>query len=158
MAKRSLPLRPNVCMLVYNRKGQLFMGERINRRAHWQFPQGGAEPRYTLRENVIRELKEELGVPRRTIGKITKLKATHEYDWKKVPAYAKNRWRGQAQTFWLVEFIGKDTEIVLDSFEDPEFRRWRWASVAVVRKLANKRRLKGYEAALKEFVEFRAKR
>lgn len=158
MAKRKLPLRPNVCMLVYNKRGEIFIGERLNRRGHWQFPQGGAEPDCTLRQNVVRELREELGIPRRTIKRITKLKATHEYDWKKIPAYAKGRWRGQAQTFWAVEYIGKDSEIDLAHFDEPEFKRWRWASVPMVRKIANRRRLKGYEPALKEFLELRAKR
>jgi hypothetical protein len=44
MPKRKLPLRPNVCMLVYNARGQLFLGERLRNKGHWQFPQGGAEP------------------------------------------------------------------------------------------------------------------
>lgn len=158
MATRKLPLRPNVCMLVYNRRGELFLGERLNKKGHWQFPQGGAERRYTLRENVVRELKEELGLPRRALGSIKKLKATHEYDWKKIPDYAKGRWRGQAQTFWAVEFTGRDTDIQLDAFEEPEFKQWRWASVAKVRKLADRRRMKGYEAALHEFLEIRPKR
>ena len=111
MPKRKLPLRPNVCMLLYNKKGELFLGERINKRAHWQFPQGGAEKRYSLRENVVRELKEELGIPRRTLGSIRKLAATHEYDWAKIPAYASGKWRGQSQTFWMVEFVGNDSDI-----------------------------------------------
>jgi len=145
-------------MLVYNKRGEIFIGERLNRRGHWQFPQGGAEPDCTLRQNVVRELREELGIPRRTIKRITKLKATHEYDWKKIPAYAKGRWRGQAQTFWAVQYIGKDSEIDLAYFEEPEFKRWRWATVSMVRKIANRRRLKGYEPALKEFLELRAKR
>lgn len=151
MPKRKLPLRPNVCMLVYNARGQLFLGERLRNKGHWQFPQGGAEPAYSLRQNVLRELKEELGIPRRTIGSIRKLKATHKYDWEKVPSYAKGKWRGQSQTFWMVEYRGKRSEIDLDAHKEPEFRRWRWASVSMVRKLAQPRRLVGYEAALKEF-------
>jgi putative (di)nucleoside polyphosphate hydrolase len=158
MAKRKLPLRPNVCMLVYNKRGQLFLGERLNKKAHWQFPQGGAEKRYSLRQNVVRELQEELGIARRSIGSIRKLAATHRYDWAKVPSYAKGKWRGQSQTFWMVEFIGKDSDIDLCAHEEPEFRRWRWASVPRVRKLADPRRLQGYEAALKEYLAKRPKR
>lgn len=158
MPKRKLPLRPNVCMLVYNARGQLFLGERLRNKGHWQFPQGGAEPAYSLRENVVRELKEELGIPRRTIGSIRKLKATHRYDWEKIPSYAKGKWRGQSQTFWMVEYRGKCSEIDLDAHKEPEFRRWRWASVSMVRKLAQPRRLVGYEAALREFQAKRAGR
>lgn len=157
MPKRKLPLRPNVCMLVYNSRGQLFLGERLNKKGHWQFPQGGAERAYSLRENVVRELKEELGIPRRTIVSIRKLKATHKYDWAKIPGYAKGKWRGQSQSFWMVEYLGKNAEIKLDAHDQPEFRRWRWASVATVRKLADSRRLAGYEGALEEFVAKRRK-
>ncbi len=142
-------------MLLYNKKGELFIGERSDRRGHWQFPQGGAEPRYSLRQNVVRELKEELGIPRRTLGSIRKLKATHEYEWRSTPPYAKRRWRGQSQTFWAVEFVGADSEIDLFADDSPEFLRWRWASVATVRRVADSRRLKGYDGALKEYIALR---
>jgi putative (di)nucleoside polyphosphate hydrolase len=152
---KKLPLRPNVCMLVYNREGELLLGKRINRRNHWQFPQGGAEPELSIRENVIREIREELGIKRRKLGKLTKLKSTHQYDWIKPPTYAHGRWRGQSQTFWLVEFLGEDADIDLTADKDPEFKSFRWCSVAEVRRLAAKERLPGYRGALREYSEFR---
>ena len=61
--------RPNVGIILLNSRNQVFWGKRL--RTHsWQFPQGGAEKRYSLRENVVRELKEELGIPRRATGEI----------------------------------------------------------------------------------------
>ncbi len=151
---KSLPLRPNVCMLVYRADGKLLLGERINRKKHWQFPQGGVERRYSLRENVVRELKEELGIARTKLGKITKLASTHSYDWKKPPEYAKGRWRGQEQTFWLVEFCGQDEDIDLCTYHEPEFKSFRWCTVAMVKRLAAKERLSGYLKPLGEFDEF----
>lgn len=151
MAPKKLPLRPNVCMLVYNRQGKLFLGERCNKRGHWQLPQGGAEPRYTLRENVIRELREELGVGRRHLGKIKKLQSKHEYEWGKAPQYARGRWRGQKQTFWVIEFTGGDDDIDLDHFKEPEFSSWRWCSVSEVKRRAAPIRRAGYRGALAEF-------
>ncbi len=142
-------------MLVYNHAGELLLGKRINRRNHWQFPQGGAEPELSLRENVVREIREELGIQKRKLGKITKLKATHEYDWIKPPEYAQGRWRGQSQTFWLVEFLGTDSDIDLTADRDPEFQSFKWCSVAEVKRLAAKERLPGYRAALREFSEFK---
>lgn len=147
-------LRPNVCLLVYNAKGQLFLGERLGKRGHWQFPQGGVERGRSLKETVIRELREEIGVGKRSIGAITKLSATNHYLWKKVPDYAVGKWVGQSQTFWLVEFTGENSEIDLTTTDDPEFRSWRWCSVTLVRRLAAKERRQGYEAALREFVAF----
>lgn len=151
---KQLPLRPNVCMLVYNSKGKLLLGERLKTRGHWQFPQGGVEPDLSLRGNVKREIREELGIQPKHIGKLTKLKASHSYEWEKPPSYAKGRWRGQEQSFWLVEFLGTDKDIDLESFEEPEFSSWRWCAPRTVRKVAAPRRLAGYEAALAEFEEF----
>ncbi len=155
MSPKKLPLRPNVCMLVYNNKGKLFLGERDGEPEHWQFPQGGAEPRYTLRQNVIRELREELGLKKRSIGKLTKLQSTHEYEWRTPPRYAHKKWRGQKQTFWLVEFIGSDSDIDLTAYKDPEFASWRWCSVAEVKRRAAPFRIAGYRAPLREFLEFK---
>ncbi len=162
LRKRTLPrstrprprLRPNVCMLVYNRKGQLFLGERLGKPGHWQFPQGGVEAGESLKRNVLRELYEELGITKEQVGRVTKLSARHSYLWKRIPAYAKGRWEGQQQTFWLVEFIGRDRDIDLVSADDPEFSQWRWCAVRTVRRLAAKERLPGYEQPLEEFAEF----
>lgn len=156
--KRAPRLRPNVCMLVYNRKGQLFLGERLGKFGHWQFPQGGVERGSSLKENVLRELCEELGLTKRQISVIKKLRAVHSYLWKRVPAYAKGRWAGQRQSFWLVEFVGRDSEIDIKGSKEPEFARWRWCSVRTVKRLAAKERLPGYEQPLKEFAEFWAGR
>jgi len=148
-------LRPNVCMLVYNQKGLLFLGERYDKRGHWQFPQGGVETGRSRRDTVIRELREEIGAPRRVLSSIIKLKATHSYLWNKVPDYARGKWVGQKQTFWLVKFMGADSDINLETSNDQEFRSWRWCSVATVRRIAAKKRLPGYQAALEEFVDLK---
>jgi putative (di)nucleoside polyphosphate hydrolase len=145
-------LRRNVCMLVYNAKGQLFVGERSDRRKHWQFPQGGVEKNKTDRETVVRELREEIGITKRSIGRIRKLKATHAYLWRTIPAYAVGRWVGQAQTFWLVEFVGKDIDIDLATTKHQEFRNWRWCSATLVKRLVAPERRKGYRPALAEFL------
>ncbi len=158
MPSKKLPLRPNVCMLVFNSKGQLLLGERKNTEGHWQFPQGGVEPEYSLRENVKRELQEELGLEQESIGRLFKLRSTHQYDWSNPPSYARGRWRGQAQTFWLVEFVGRNSDIVLDSHDDPEFSAWRWCAPRTVRKLAAPHRVTGYEGPLCEFEVFWRKR
>jgi putative (di)nucleoside polyphosphate hydrolase len=141
-------------MLVYNRKGQLFLGERLGKLGHWQFPQGGAESNQSLKQNVIRELKEELGISKRLIGQITKLSARHSYLWRRIPNYARGKWIGQRQTFWLVEFIGSDKDIDLNGADEPEFSSWKWCSVSTVKRLAARERLEGYQPALLEFEEF----
>jgi putative (di)nucleoside polyphosphate hydrolase len=151
-------LRPNVCMLVYNKKGHLFLGERYGKPGHWQFPQGGVEQGESLKENVLRELKEEIGVSKKVLGSITRLRARNSYRWRKIPDYARGRWVGQTQTFWLVEFTGDDSDIDLDASADPEFSSWRWCTVTTVKKVAARERIAGYTAALREFVDFKKRK
>lgn len=152
-----LPLRPNVCILLCNSEGKLFLGERNGEKAVWQFPQGGVEPDCSVEENVLRELSEEVGAQRRHLSIIKKLNATHSYTFTKTPKYAEGKWRGQTQTFWLVEFTGKDSDIKLDTHE-PEFMAWQWCTPEKVRALAEPKRLPGYEAPLLEFEEYLQKR
>ena len=137
-------------MLVFNQNKDLFLGERLGEPGHWQFPQGGVEEEYSLEENVIRELKEELGIKRRQIGKVIKLETTHEYEWENAPKHAYGQWRGQSQTFWAAEFIGVDSDIKIDG-DSAEFMNWRWCKLKDVLNLAEARRRDGYALALAEF-------
>ncbi len=152
---KNLPLRPNVCMLVFNNERKFFLGEREAEPGVWQFPQGGVEADLSLEENVLKELNEELGADPSLFKIEKKLRATHEYDFKKPPAYAIGKWRGQSQTFWLVHFKGKDKDIRLDLYE-PEFMNWRWCSTAEVKKLAEPKRLPGYLKPLEEAQRYLA--
>ena len=144
----TLPLRPNVCLLIKNREGKLFLAERAGSPGIWQFPQGGAEPELTLEENALKEAHEELGVGRAKLRVIKQLRATHSYEFDKAPAYAVGKWRGQAQTFWLLEFVGKDEEI--DPSRGGELTKWKWCTITEVKELAEPKRLAGYAAALEE--------
>jgi len=149
----NLPLRPNVCILLFNQEHRLFLGERKGEPGVWQFPQGGAEPSLTLEENVLKELEEELGTPAAKFRIISKLDATNEYNFDVPPAYAEGKWRGQRQTFWLVQFLGEDEDIDLARHEQ-EFTDYCWCSVDEVRQRAEPKRLRGYMKPLDEFVEF----
>lgn len=145
-----LPFRPNVCMLVVNREMKLFLGERNGSPGHWQFPQGGVEPQHSLEENVLRETHEELGVDISLLKIEKKLVATFDYDYKNPPDYAIGVWRGQSQTFWIVAFSGRDSDINLTLYEQ-EFMNFKWATPDEVRAIAQPRRLVGYLPALLEF-------
>ena len=147
-----LPYRPNVCMLVY-RGEKLLLAERARQPGTWQFPQGGAEEELSLEENVLKELNEELGAKKKLFRIEKKLDSTHCYDFREPPKYAVGRWRGQSQTFWLVEFLGQDSDIQLDRYEQ-ELMDFRWCTPSEVRELAEPIRLPGYEAPLLEFEAF----
>lgn len=150
----ALPYRKNVCMLVFKRSnsGIMFLlGQRLGQPEIWQFPQGGVEANDSLEESVQRELEEELGSARTNFKIIAQLKHTHRYDFKTPPAYAIDRYRGQEQSFWLVEFLADDSQITLNG-DHPEFTNFRWCSSAEVATCADPVRLKGYAGALSEAV------
>lgn len=149
----ALPYRPNVCMLVFNQRGELFLGERKGEPGVWQLPQGGAKKKLSLEENVLKELHEELGAEKEDFRIIKQLQATHQYDFGEPPPYAVNKWRGQSQTFWLVEFLGNDKDIRIDRFE-AEFSDWQWCPLERVRATVEEKRRGGYEAALDEFESY----
>jgi putative (di)nucleoside polyphosphate hydrolase len=148
-----LPLRPNVCALLINSENLLFLAERYQESGHWQFPQGGSEGEYTPEQNVLRELSEELGVVPEKFQIIKQLKASNEYLWDNPPAYAIGKWAGQKQSFWLVRFLGEDSDINL-IVNQQELMSWRWCTTAQVKELAHPMRLKGYLPALSEFEEW----
>jgi putative (di)nucleoside polyphosphate hydrolase len=145
-AKKNLPYRPNVCLLITNRKGRFFMGKRLGTKI-WQLPQGGVGSRELEERAAIREAAEELGTSKRFFKVITKLPVTHRYKFKSVPRYAKGRWCGQKQSFWLLKFIGKKSDIKLDRFEQ-EFSAFKWVELDKIVKTTEPKRRKGYKKAL----------
>jgi putative (di)nucleoside polyphosphate hydrolase len=157
MNSAELPLRPNVCMLLFNSAGKLFLGERAGCPGVWQFPQGGAKKKLTLKQNVLKELHEEVGLSENLLKIENQLEAINEYEFRDPPEYAKDKWRGQSQTFWLVRFLGEDSDIDLNYEDPPEFMNWRWASIEEVKELAEPVRLAGYLAPLLEFEEYLSK-
>ena len=151
MTDTELPYRPNVCMFVVNSERKIFLGERLGEPGVWQLPQGGAEPHLTLEENVYKELEEELGAPRDLFLIVQKFQATHTYDFRNPPQYAKGVWRGQAQTFWLVSFKGKDVDINLKKHVQ-EFESFQWVEPGEFLKVAEPVRIPGYTKPFEEVL------
>lgn len=153
MQTTHLPYRPNVCIILRNRNGQVLLGERLGTPGAWQFPQGGIdEDELDAEQAVYREINEELGITREHIERVTKLSATHTYDFNTPPRYAVGKWRGQTQTFWLVHFRGNDNDINIATSE-PEFSSWRWCAPDEVLDTVEPIRRAGYIAPLNEIIE-----
>jgi len=139
-------------MLVFKRVAsdyKYLLGQRLGEPTIWQFPQGGVESGDSLEDAVYRELQEELGSPISNFKIRARLKHSHRYDFKTPPSYAIGRYRGQEQSFWLVEFLANDQQISLNG-QHPEFMGFRWCNAIEVRTLADPIRLAGYEGALCE--------
>ncbi|MCB0335629.1 MAG: NUDIX domain-containing protein [Bdellovibrionales bacterium] len=148
-----LPLRPNVCLLIYNQDRKLFVGERAGSPGVWQLPQGGVGKKNSLEEAALREAHEEMGVPYEMLAFRALLKATHEYEFSDPPHYALNKWRGQKQNFCLIEFTGSDQDIDLE-FHEPEFSNFQWIELDQVLSVVEEKRRAGYRPALEEFKAF----
>ncbi len=124
----ALPYRPCVGAMLINPAGRVFAGQRIdNPEPAWQMPQGGIDAGETPREAVLRELREETGIPASAVEFVAEAPEWILYD---LPPHLlgkmwKGRFRGQRQRWFLLRFVGDDAQVRIDT-EHPEFNAWTW--------------------------------
>jgi putative (di)nucleoside polyphosphate hydrolase len=128
----ALPLRPAAGIMLVNRAGQAFVGQRIDTVLEaWQMPQGGIDPGEDPHAAALRELTEETGIAPDKVELIAAAaeELVYELPPELVGKVWKGRYRGQAQRWFLFRFLGEDADIDLATPE-PEFRAWRWVDPA----------------------------
>ena len=124
----NLPYRANVGVMVLSKSGDVFVAQRLEHYANaWQMPQGGIDPGEGPAEAALRELEEETGI---NSSKVVILAETQ--DWipyelppDLIPKLWNGKYRGQKQKWFLMRFLGEDTDIDIET-EEPEFSSWKW--------------------------------
>ncbi len=127
--RESLPYRPAAGVMLLNREGRVWVGQRLDSTLEaWQMPQGGLDPGEEAEAGALRELEEETGIARDKVEILARCPGPLLYDLPDdlLGKVWKGKWRGQRQTWFLMRFLGEDEDVNLETPE-PEFRAWKWA-------------------------------
>ena len=145
-----LPYRPGVGVMLFNRKGLVFVGRRGDTADAWQMPQGGIDEGESPREAALREMMEEIGTDKADI--VAESRDWYVYDLP--PALQARSWggrfRGQRQKWFALRFTGADRDINIAT-KHPEFDAWKWASVRTLPELIVPFKRELYRALVAEF-------
>lgn len=121
--------RPNVGIVVQNRRGQVLWARRLGDGDAWQFPQGGIQPGEKPEDALYRELHEEVGLTR---AMVEVLGRTHGWLRYRLPRNLRRhtgaKFLGQKQKWFLLRLLADDSAICTATVEKPEFDGWRWVS------------------------------
>lgn len=155
----SLPYRPCVGMMIANRQGKIFVGQRLDGRHSqwgdcWQMPQGGIDEGEDARTAALRELTEETGLAPEKVEIIAESKEQYFYDLppELLGKIWKGRFRGQQQDWFLMRFSGEDEDIDIAT-KHPEFSAWKWADPEMLPDMIVPFKRDIYRGLLREFGE-----
>ncbi len=147
--------RPNVGIILLNQRNQVFWGKRI--RTHsWQFPQGGIKYGESPEQAMLRELHEEVGLLPDHVRIIARTRDWLRYE---VPDHfirkeARGHYRGQKQIWFLLQLMGRDSDMNLRATDHPEFDAWRWNEYWVPLDVVIEFKRDVYQMALSELARY----
>ena len=132
---QDLPYRSGVGIVVLNKNNKVFVARRIdNPKNFWQMPQGGVDKNEDFLTAAFRELDEETSI--KSVELIKELDGFITYN---LPDHLlgiiwKGKYKGQAQKWFVMRFIGEDSEININT-KHPEFLEWKWVELSEITKL-----------------------
>jgi putative (di)nucleoside polyphosphate hydrolase len=146
--------RPAVGVMLINGERKVWVGQRLDSTLEaWQMPQGGLDPGESPLEGAYRELEEETGIRRELVELVEQAKDELTYDLPDdlIGKVWKEPWRGQRQTWFLMHFLGEDSDVNIAT-ADPEFRAWKWAEPAELPAMIVPFKKKLYEDLIEAFA------
>ena len=150
---KKLPLRSGVGIVVLNKNDQVFVAKRIdNSKNFWQMPQGGVDKNENYLAAAYRELEEETSI--KNIDLVKELDGLISYELPKhlLGVIWKGKYRGQEQKWFVVRFLGNDSEININT-SHPEFCEWKWVELENITDLVVDFKLHVYEDVKKKVRE-----
>ena len=128
----NLPLRNGVGIIVLNRFNKVFVAKRIdNPKNFWQMPQGGVDEGEDFLSAAYRELEEETSIKNVKLIKEIDVITTYELPKHLLGIIWKGKYKGQKQKWFLMRFIGNDSEININT-SNPEFLEWKWIDLDLI--------------------------
>src|SRR5690606_26233437 len=119
--------RANVGIVLMRDDRQVFLGGRTGGRG-WQFPQGGMLQSEAPEQAMFRELKEEVGLEPQHVRIMASTRGWLRYRLPRqyVRRNSQPTCIGQKQRWFLLQMLGSEDHLDLQSTATPEFDAWRW--------------------------------
>ena len=150
MKHKDLPLRKGVGIVVLNLENKVFVGKRKDNPFNkWQMPQGGVDSNEPLLQAMKRELLEETSIKNIEVLKEFDQWLEYELPENLVGKIWKGKYRGQKQKWFVVKFLGDDSEININT-KNAEFIEWKWIDINLLPNLIVLFKKNVYEKVLVE--------
>lgn len=146
-----LPYRPCVGIMLFNARGQVFVGKRLDQTVEaWQMPQGGIDKGEEPRQAALRELEEEIGTAKADIVAEMDEWLTYDLPEHLIGVAFHGKYKGQRQKWFALRFTGTDADIRLDKHH-PEFSAFKWIAIDEVEAVAAPFKRETYRAVVAAF-------
>ncbi|MEL7012292.1 MAG: RNA pyrophosphohydrolase [Pseudomonadota bacterium] len=156
MKADALPYRPCAGVMLINRSGEVFVGQRKESDVPaWQMPQGGIDAGESPRDAALRELEEETGVSADLVHVEAETRDWLRYDLPEnlLGKVWKGKYRGQEMKWFLMRFHGEDADVNIVT-KHQEFSEWRWLPAAELSANIVPFKRAVYDQVLTEFADY----
>lgn len=114
--------RINVAAIIMDADGCILLGQKSDGSRYLHFPQGGVKCGETPRQAILREIREEVGLPEDVCIPVAEFPGLR-YVYRKKNKKSR-RWVGQQQTYFLLRVNGKRPETNCSNSEEFSSAHW----------------------------------